>query len=101
MTRHTDLYDAMFDALVIDNDQAQEALLALPADQRYVIEVNATADRRGTELRIWHLDLDRATAPLSKCAPDFHHVFIEAQQGEAGNASVDCGPRDTRQEDAQ
>jgi hypothetical protein len=92
MTRYTDLYDAMFHALVINNDLAQEALLALPADQRYVIEVNATADRRGTELRIWRLDLDRAVAPLSRCAPDFHHVFTDAQQGEAGNAGVDCGP---------
>lgn len=101
MTRYTDLYDAMFDALVVDNDQAQEAMLALPADQRYVIEVSATADRGGTELRIWRLDLDRAVAPLSGCAPDFHHVFTDAQQGEAGNADADCDPRDTKHEDAQ
>ncbi len=101
MTRYADIYDAMFDALVIDNDQAQEALLALPADRRYVIEVNATADGGGTELRIWRLDLDRAVAPLSKCAPDFRHVFIDAQQGEAGIAGADRGPRDTKQEDAQ
>ncbi len=101
MTSYTDLYDAMFDALVIDNDPAQEALLALPADQRYVIEVKATADQRGTELRIWRLDLDRAATPLSRRAPDFHHVITDTQQGAAGNAGVDCGHRHTKREDAQ
>jgi hypothetical protein len=101
MTRYSDLYDAMFDALVIGCRPALDALHALPADQRYVIEVNAAADRQGTELRIWRLALNRAAAPLSRCAPDFHHVFTDAQQGEAGNAGADRGSRDTKQKEAQ
>ena len=83
MTRYTDLFDAMFDARVIDNRQAQEALHALPADRRYVIEVSATPDRRGTDLRIWRLDLDRAIAPLGDSAPDLHRVFADAAQEDA------------------
>lgn len=100
MASYTDLKEAMFDALIIGNRPALVLLGSLPADQHYVIEVNATADGQGTELRIWRLDLDRAVAPLSGCAPDFHYAFTDSQQGETGNAGADRGSRDANQEDA-
>ncbi len=70
MTRYTDLNDAMFDARLIGNRPALDLMCSLPADQRYVVEVGPAAGQ-GTELRIWRLDLDKATGPVAMRDPDF------------------------------